>query len=312
MSSTSITSNPLRQAPKLAALSGLAHGLFGAGLVIVALSAGCAAEPQMDDSLLHKQPTDFGIVPIAEGAPVQPSEQATEPNFAGVEMSPAPESAPDTDVDVSEHRSEKPLPHMVLKQVSVPEDATEEEPPEEPKTPLPPSPTTPTAEEDNTHDTIPCKTAADCPVVANGCIVMGCNINDEGAGTCAEKAFVCQCLPGQDQSCSDNDPCTTDSCSNVGVCSHTKGAACDDGNECTEDTCAKSDVPGQTIDAVCSHQAKGVVACDDGDPCTGGGECADGSCASKYFYGCDDGDACTFDVCIAGKGCEHTPSGACE
>lgn len=157
-----------------------------------------------------------------------------------------------------------------------------------------------------------CKQAADCAVVANGCIVMACELDDNGVGTCKEKAFVCQCMPGQDGSCDDNNPCTVDTCSDVGACDHTPTQACDDGNVCTADSCDNTEVPGQPNLAVCVYVAANATTCDDGDPCTGGSVCTASACTAGFQYACDDGVACTFDVCMSGKGCVHTPTPSCE
>lgn len=156
-----------------------------------------------------------------------------------------------------------------------------------------------------------CQVAADCPTIANGCIVMACEIGDDGKGICKEAAFVCQCMPGQDASCDDKNPCTADTCSDVGACSHKAAKSCDDGNVCTDDSCKNTAIPGQANLAKCQHKAATGVACEDGDPCTGGSVCQSSGCVAGFFYGCDDGKACTFDVCVSGKGCVHTPTGPC-
>ncbi len=54
-----------------------------------------------------------------------------------------------------------------------------------------------------------------------------------------------------------------------------------------------------------------TIACDDGDPCTGGDVCASGKCAAGAALNCDDGDACTLDFCQAGK-CAHKSIAGCS
>ena len=104
-----------------------------------------------------------------------------------------------------------------------------------------------------------------------------CTIND----TCADGFCF-----GEDQDCSDGDPCTEDLCDDLTGCNNpVTGGPCDDGDDCTEvDTCA-----GGT----CAGQPK---TCDDGNPCTTkecqeGGECVvvGNSDATFPCYGGDEG-----------------------
>ena len=96
--------------------------------------------------------------------------------------------------------------------------------------------------------------------------------------------------------CSDDQPCTDDSCSSESggaQCIHTPNTnSCDDGNPCTgDDTCTEG---------ICV----GGPACDDGDPCTEDVcDAETGECGYSPVP-CDDGNSCTEDLCdTAAGGC---------
>ncbi|TNF23689.1 MAG: hypothetical protein EP329_26825 [Deltaproteobacteria bacterium] len=113
-------------------------------------------------------------------------------------------------------------------------------------------------------------------------------------------------------SCSDDDPCTDDSCDPVAGCVFTPNTAtCDDGNACTtSDKCA---------DGVCAGRPASNLACNDGDPCTLQDVCTNGVCAGAV-NDCNDLNPCTQDSCdvsnpdaIQGTGCVHAPiEGTCD
>lgn len=149
-----------------------------------------------------------------------------------------------------------------------------------------------------------CQSHEDCPVVANGCILQQCTVDASGKGTCSDAAFVCECIPGFDAQCDDNDSCSTDTCQQDGTCAHKDAGGCDDGNPCTADSCAAS---------ACIHQAFAEGdACEDGNICTIDQVCTAGACAGGGIVDCDDGDACTFDLCDPVGGCQHKANGACN
>ena len=79
------------------------------------------------------------------------------------------------------------------------------------------------------------------------------------------------CVGGKAKSCSDDNPCTTDSCNVVG--------------------------------GACAHTATDA-ACNDGNACTSNDACGGGACAGKPVN-CDDGNGCTADSCDAKTGCGH-------
>ncbi len=70
---------------------------------------------------------------------------------------------------------------------------------------------------------------------------------------------------------------------------------CDDNELCTTDSCAGT--------AGCNHVNK-TGSCDaDGSECTAGDACKDGKCAPGTKLACDDKNPCTVDTCDAAKGC---------
>ena len=127
-------------------------------------------------------------------------------------------------------------------------------------------------------------------------------------------------------SCSDNNPCTDDSCVS-GQCVHKNNSAacndgkpctlgevctagackwktwkpCSDGNPCTDDACSQNT-------GACESKANSA-ACDDGNPCTKGDACAGGKCKAGTGATCGDGNPCTKDVCDSKGGCQHSPVG---
>lgn len=96
--------------------------------------------------------------------------------------------------------------------------------------------------------------------------------------------------------CTDYDPCTSDTCDGAGTCEHAalEGAACDhDGNVCTDDVC---DAAG-----VCQH-VPNANSCDDGDDCTVNDVCLGGSCT---------GGTCSL-CCAPLAGCVPAPASDCK
>jgi hypothetical protein len=132
---------------------------------------------------------------------------------------------------------------------------------------------------------------------------------------------------GKGRSCDDQDPCTTDACSD-GHCTHVavdgctactgpEDSACDDGDACTADTCS---------DGICRHaESEGCqrcevsADCDDHDACTTD-TCSAGACEHASLVGCercevaadcDDHDRCTGESCVAGS-CKRFPIADCK
>ncbi len=128
--------------------------------------------------------------------------------------------------------------------------------------------------------------------------------------------------------CGDSNPCTADSCDELGdVCNNvvTPGVSCEDGNECTEsDSCDALGVcdgsavangtscgsgggciaGGMCTDGTCigGVPLPNNSPCDDNNACTVTDSCIDGSC-DGYPLSCFDGDPCTADGCDEATGC---------
>ncbi len=126
--------------------------------------------------------------------------------------------------------------------------------------------------------------------------------------------------------CSDDTPCTNDSCV-AGKCVHANNtAACEDGSKCTTgDACVNGAcVPGSAPncsdenpctddscapDTGCVH-APNAVTCSDGSVCTTGDVCSGGACLPGAATVCDDGNLCTDDSCDPATGCTATANAA--
>ncbi len=166
-----------------------------------------------------------------------------------------------------------------------------------------------------------CKSDKDCPQIS--CVKSFCNptagqciSTDAADGTLCPSGLppapcggtaVCQagqCVPMQTK-CDDGDPCTQDSCGDIGTCVHqptvgpgcTKGcssdAQCDDGMPCSTDKCQI----GASGVGLCVHEANVALA---------------GCCHPLTFPAtCDDGDQCTFDACAADFQCKHVLAAGC-
>ena len=119
-------------------------------------------------------------------------------------------------------------------------------------------------------------------------------------GSCA--ATTCQPVSGKcvkaainsGKACdADGSVCTVgDTCQN-GACALGVATTCTDGNPCTSDSCDK--VAGCVF-------APNTLNCNDGNLCTGKDVCAASSCAGTPIA-CDDKNSCTTDGCDPAKGC---------
>jgi hypothetical protein len=137
-----------------------------------------------------------------------------------------------------------------------------------------------------------------------------------GLSACLAAAPTQETCNGQDDdcngqtdenSCNDQNPCTSDSCGGAAGCSHVgqTGKACDaDGSPCT---------PGDTcVGATCLQGPS--KNCDDQDPCTKDSCDLAGACThvSDEGVGCDDDNPCTIgDTCQSG-GCQPGKPKACK
>ena len=134
-------------------------------------------------------------------------------------------------------------------------------------------------------ETAGCKSSADCPQPAAGCLANVCV-----AGGCIPQ-------PQADGTpCNDTSKCTAKAACAAGKCTAVAPLQCSDGKPCTTDGCDPA--IGCTYAAIVSNQP-----CNDGDSCIadtacdGQGNCAGGKnvCGCKSIKDCavfDDGDSC--------------------
>jgi cysteine-rich repeat protein len=135
------------------------------------------------------------------------------------------------------------------------------------------------------------------------------------------------CIGGDPLACSDDNPCTDDSCSPAVGCTFLPNAGdCDDGDLCTVDDhcdggqCIATMAGSCDDDNVCTNDscdpAQGCihllnqVPCDDGDVCTQGDHCKLGECIGTVELVCNDGNLCTNDSCDSEIGCSFVPNAA--
>jgi len=145
---------------------------------------------------------------------------------------------------------------------------------------------------------------------ATGCVhtnnTAACDDGD--ACTVGDTCRGGSCRPGTAKNCSDDNPCTDDSCAVPGgTCMHVNNAApcAPDTDPCTSDVCDGGS---------CTHPAvREGGTCNDGNACTVGEVCLNGVCGGGSSRNCDDGNPCTDDSCDPVNGCVHTNnSGPCD
>ena len=141
-----------------------------------------------------------------------------------------------------------------------------------------------------------------------------CSLDDTCAdGACVSGEDICGC--DTDADCADYDD--GNACNGTLFCDHAtvpfsckvaQGTVvtCDAGGDtaCSESQCDPA--TGQCVPTAVNDGAP----CQDEDPCTIGGLCADGQCSAGGAAGCDDGNPCTVDACDPAAGCVHTDSTA--
>ena len=122
------------------------------------------------------------------------------------------------------------------------------------------------------------------------CTVDTCQAKD-GSHACVAEAAA------DGSTCNDGDPCLNNDVCKGGACKGNK-PACQDNDPCTQDACAAST-------GACSHEAApdGGV-CDDGSACSQSDVCLGGKCKG-VIVDCDDKNGCTADTCDVKKGCQY-------
>ena len=121
--------------------------------------------------------------------------------------------------------------------------------------------------------------------------------DDNNACTTGDQCIAAKCLGGAPLVCDDNDLCNgQESCNAATGCTQGQSLLCSDQNPCTKDTC---------------HPQEGCLftategACDDGNLCTIGETCQQGLCTPSGLTNCDDDNVCTTDSCNPASGCLH-------
>ena len=130
-----------------------------------------------------------------------------------------------------------------------------------------------------------------------------CNDNNACTSDCCDAATG-QCVNtpvAAGQSCSDSNACNgAETCNGQGVCSPGTAPNCDDQNPCTTDSC--------TATGGCTHTPGNEGgSCADANACNGAEVCRAGVCAPAPALNCDDANPCTIDTCNAATGCAHAP-----
>ncbi|MGH7894053.1 MAG: hypothetical protein ACREQL_05245, partial [Candidatus Binatia bacterium] len=174
-----------------------------------------------------------------------------------------------------------------------------------------------------------CNQPGDCtdidrnPCTDNGPCDMGTHrcagpfpLTGSACGTTCNPA-TCQsgtCVPGLPTDCSDNNPCTSNLCTDDQGCTNPPiaeccfgSAQCNDNNACTTDTCDldRNGCDHPVPDPTCSP-------CSGSDPFKCGPRCSTlcvgGRCAEvPAAVQCEDNNPCTSNACDPASGCTHAP-----
>lgn len=151
-----------------------------------------------------------------------------------------------------------------------------------------------TADDDNgtPEDLPPAQLELPDPDVGPGGCNMDCSTLGDACSTfvCSETSGACEGTPAD---CDDGVDCTLDDCeSEAGCVNVPDDAACSDDEPCTTDTCGP---------AGC-EVANNTAQCDDGDLCTAGDACSEGGCAGQPMVCADSGDPCEVAGCVSQTG----------
>jgi len=150
-----------------------------------------------------------------------------------------------------------------------------------------------------------CSTGDQC--VAGACVGSGArDCSDDNpctTDTCDEVGNACVNTPLSDgTACDDGEFCNVGEVCTAGICGGGAPRSCSDGNSCTSDTC------DEVNDTCTNTNLPNGSACDDGIYCTVDEFCTGGSCGGGSPRDCSDGNQCTGDVCDeAGGICDNQP-----
>ena len=158
-------------------------------------------------------------------------------------------------------------------------------------------------------NTAPCQDGDACTnadVCGDGLCQPGKPVVCDDGNVCTDEVCDpqsgCAYSPNQ-ESCDDNNECTTvDHCEN-GLCVGEGSLECDDANPCTKDIC----LPG----GGCAHENI-AGSCADEDPCTLNDYCEQGVCIGGSAPDCDDNNPCTLDACEQGQCVHDAIEGSCD
>jgi alpha-tubulin suppressor-like RCC1 family protein len=156
------------------------------------------------------------------------------------------------------------------------------------------------------------------PECASGLCIdkVCCNAMCNGAcQTCASAAApgTCSKVAGVD----DADTCTgSNTCNATGTCLKKAGQTCTLATECADGACADGHCCGSACTGSCQTCVTGtcspVTNADDLDTCTGSSTCSgQGTCVAKQGQVCTTGGQCSSGLCVDGRCCNTTCTGAC-
>lgn len=159
-----------------------------------------------------------------------------------------------------------------------------------------------------TNNTAPCSPTGICEIgvcTAGACVTtgqIGCNDGNPCTTDSCDTSLGCVTTNvGDGVKCADGNACVTDSLCAAGQCATGTVTDCTDDKPCTNDSC--DPVNG------CTWLAN-TAACDDKDACTTGDICKNGVCkgptAVDPLVSCNDNNPCTNDTCDPAIGCVHT------
>lgn len=130
-----------------------------------------------------------------------------------------------------------------------------------------------------------------CPIPGNPCQtgILTCTA---GVSSCTDSGAKPDNTP-----CDDGNACTTGDVCSAGKCVGGPAPNCSDNNPCTDDSCNSA--------TGCTH-TNNTAPCNDGNACTTNDTCSGGACIGGAAPNCDDNNPCTTDTCNTTTGCAHT------